>query len=88
MSPAGSSRGRIFVEGPNNDIYTVLLWISTVAILLAVILLALEYYVEYGGKTSPVGSLFDQTRSWITASAGEWTQTVNSETFSTGSELI
>ena len=65
MSPAGSSRGRIFVEGPNNDIYTVLLWISTVAIL-----------------------LFDQTRSWITASAGEWTQTVNSETFSTGSELI
>jgi len=53
-----------------------------------VILLALEYFVEYGGKTSPVGSLFDQTRSWITASAGEWTQTVNSETFSTGSELI
>ena len=88
MSPAGSSRGRIFVEGPNNDIYTVLLWISTVAILLAVILLALEYFVEYGGKTSPVGSLFDQTRSWITASAGEWTQNVNSETFSTRTELI
>ena len=56
MSPAGSSRGRIYVEGPDNDIYTVLLWISTVAILIAVILLALEFYVEYGGrKTVPTG---------------------------------
>ena len=54
MSPAGSSRGRIYVEGPDNDIYTVLLWISTVAILIAVILLALEFYVEYGGRKTPV----------------------------------
>lgn len=88
MSPAGSSRGRIFVEGPNNDIYTALLWISTVAILLAVILLALEFYVEYGGRITPVGSILDQTRSWVTAFAGEWSQPVNSETLSTGPELI
>ncbi len=88
MSPAGSSRGRIYVEGPDNDVYTVLLWISTVTILIAVILLALEFYVEYGGRKTPVGFLFDQTQSWVTAFAGEWTQPGNSETLSTGSELI
>ncbi|MBI3465908.1 MAG: hypothetical protein HY000_23065 [Planctomycetes bacterium] len=55
MSRAGSGRGGVrgvYVEGPRNDIYTVLLIVALAAILAALALLVLEWGT-YGFQTTP-----------------------------------
>lgn len=78
MSPASSSRRGVYVEGPRNDIYTVLLAIALFAIVCACLFLVLEWHT-YDFKSSPQsaidGRVGTTTLALSVQAVSEWPET-------------